>query len=225
MSPSNQHGTTSAHVKESASSSIHLNENKSPDDSKEKRIKEYQKKFGSVHTKYASARNDICVREKNSRMILALTRESIAKDLRKRLYDEASKGMSLAVRDLGKKQMPNCKVVVGRVEQKIESTTKHLFEDLEEELKKAKSKDEKLAVFDRNEYRLRFLSEMILPKAKWYTYVRTCAAMGIEKVYVNFGRTDTSDEHTAIINTSAFLLDDIPPYHAYCTCKLDSKKT
>ena len=224
ISPENQHGKGSAHIKESTAN---LSEStKNVHGSTRKHVADYKKNFASVHQRYESAKNDICIRKKPTKAILSLARDGIIKDLNNRIYPEASKGIEKAVKDIKTNLIPHQKVILKLVEDSVQESVDKLFKNLEKQLREAKTPEEKQSIFDKNEYRLRFISEHILPKAKWFAYAKTCAQLGIETVYVSFGKVDTVDDgHIEMINTGSFTLDDIPAYHAYCTCKLGTRKS
>jgi len=39
---------------------------------------------------------------------------------------------------------------------------------------------------------------------------------------VNFGKSSDKEEHESIIDLKKFSIDDIPPFHAYCSCKISA---
>ena len=95
-----------------------------------------------------------------------------------------------------------------------------MFKDIQKKLKKAKTLDEREAAFNSSEYRLRFLADQVAAKAQWYAYIKTCAALGVPKVYVDFNSEDDKKEHSKTIDTDHFSLDDLPAFHPYCRCTL-----
>ncbi len=215
VQPSNQHGTTTMNVKE-AYENIH--------NSTAKNIENYQKNFESVYKKFRAARNDICERNAQSSIVLSLTRDTIQKELLQKIQAQAVEGINKAVKDSKSDLVPNKKLTLKLLDDNSRKTLDSIFKDINSKLKRAKTKDEKLAAFDSVEYRLRFLSEYIVDKAYWFAYVKTCAQFKIPEVYVNFSKTEDSDKHSYIIKTNAFSLDDIPPYHAYCTCNIINQR-
>ncbi len=113
----------------------------------------------------------------------------------------------------------------GELMEDVDKTLGHLFKDLTKKLKVAESKEEREHVFDSLEYRLRFLADTIVSKAKWYVYAKTCHELGVKKIYVHFAK-DSEDrkKHDYIVYTDNFGLDNIPAFHAYCSCTLGTRK-
>lgn len=219
ISPTNQHGTTSVNIKESFSLTEESNTVKN--------IEKYKKNFAAIYKKYQDARNDICEHDVEINSILALTRDSISKDLKQRIQEEASNGVIKALNDINSsnKTISN-KIIVKQLENKTDKILNNIFRDIKKRLKIAKLKEDKLFAFDAIEYRLRFLAEEIISKSYWFAYVKTCQQFNIPEVYVKFNNNknnDDSEGRSCIVKTNAFTLDDIPPYNAYCSCKISTK--
>ena len=210
ISPTNQHGTSSVNIKESLSKKT------------KKNIEKYKKNFASVYKRYHVARNEICEQDNSDiTTILALTRDSISKDLANRIQAEASNGMLKALKDSNSNIFLNKKIIISELTNKMNKTLNNIFKDIHKKIKnEAKSNEEKIAIFDAIEYRIRFLSESIVLKSYWYAYVKACHQLHIAKVYIKFNSEKDSKNHKTIIDTNKFTLDDIPPYNAYCSCKI-----
>lgn len=215
--PTNQHGTTTANIKESYEN-VHGTTSYN--------IEKYKKNFASVYKKYASMRNEIIERDADVDLTMSLTRDAIVKDLCSRTEDSIAQGVNRAIRE-AKRGTADKKVPVTQINNRIRSTTDKILKDAKRRLKGADSKAEKRAAFDAVEYRLRFLCEGIVDKAYWFGYMKACAQLKVPEVYVDFGQDGKSldkETHKAIVNPRAFTLDDIPSYNAYCTCKLGLRK-
>lgn len=221
MSPKNQHGTTSAKIKESAN--LHLTEQK--DDKKTKKnIADYRKKFGVVYKKYIAVRNEICEdNAKSDYVVLPLIRDDLSKTLKRYAKKDALAGYSQAVTDVGRIPETQPKIESSVIESRIDKHLTDMFKDIQKKLKRAQNKEEKEAAFNSSEYRLRFLADQVASKAQWYAYVQTCASLGVKQVYVDFNSSDDKKEHNRVIHTNNFSLDDIPAYHPYCRCTLGTK--
>lgn len=113
------------------------------------------------------------------------------------------------------------KISLVRINNEIDKVVKGIFKDIHRKLKDVESRQEKEAIFDAIEYRLRFLTEHIVAKSYSFGYAKTCEQLGIKKIYVDFGKSEDRKDHASIIDTSKFSLDDLPPFHAYCTCKVN----
>jgi len=221
MSPKNQHGTSSAHIKES--SDLDLTESATADRQKitDANIEDYRKKFGAVYKKYNSVRNELCEDgAKKAYLALPLIRDELGNSLKRYVAKEASEGYKLAVKDAGKTPDKDLNTISAVLNDRIDKHLTDMFKDIQKKLKKAQSLDEREAAFNSSEYRLRFLANQVAAKAQWYAYVKTCAALGVSKVHVNFSSKDDKKEHDRIINTAHFSLDDIPAFHPYCRCTL-----
>ena len=233
VSPQNQHGTSSMHVKEDS-----LNANTganvqtfsvaeaAEDDITAKNVEHYKKNFSDVYKKYISISNDIFESRANAKAKLALGRNSIAKSLYSYIESKGIEGYRQAMYDAGvrisNKDFPTHIFVT--LKEETDTRLDKIFKDIQSRLKDVKTGDEAKAVFDATAYRIRFLCEFIVGKARWYVYAKACADLGINKIYVDFGKSDDRKDHKKVVNTKAFGLDDIPPYHAYCSCKLGTEK-
>jgi hypothetical protein len=216
MQPKNQHGTGSAHIKE-------MTETADPTITM-KNIDLYKKNFSIVYKRYSTMLNDVCERNAKAATILPLGRDGIIKTLKEYTMDEAQLGIKKALKDSKQKDVSLKKLTLVLINDEIDRVTKGLFKDLKRRLENAESRHEKEAVFDALEYRLRFLAEHIVAKSYTYAYAKTCEQLGIKKVYVDFGKSDDKKSRESIIDTSNFALEDIPPFHAYCTCNLAINK-
>jgi len=220
MQPKNQHGTSSASIKES----LDLNESSNMSRTEE-HVEDYQKKFSEIYKKYSSASNDVCERNEKPDLILPLTFHSIGKSLKATTAVQMGLGVEKAIRDSKVKDFASKKLTTKLLDDKIDKTLKKMFKDIQRRLKEAKDDvAAKRAAFDAVEYRLRFLAVQIVDKAYWYGYVKACGELKIDQVYVNFGKSEDREDHDAVINTHAFTLDDIPAYNSYCSCKIGIHK-
>lgn len=223
MSPQNQHGTSSAKVKEN----VDVTESAKDREKITKKNKEdYRKKFTSIYKRYNAVRNDLCEDGSGKDFLsLPLVRDEIGKSLKRYITSEAVKGYDAAIKEAKKRPNVEPRIISAVLDDKVDKHLTEMFKDIHRKLKRAKSRDEREAAFNSSEYRLRFLSEQVASKAYWYAYVRTCAALKIRQVYVDFneGSLDKKD-HNRIIHTDHFSLDDIPAFHPYCRCTLELKK-
>lgn len=219
MSPSNQHGTSSVHVKESAETT-----QAARDKITKQNVEDYRKKFGVVYKKYTAVRNEICEDgAKNDYIKLPLVRDDLKSSLKRYVNKQANEGYAQAVKDAGKIPEAVPKLTSSLIDTRINKHLTDMFKDIQKKLKKAETKEEREAAFNSSEYRLRFLADQVAAKAQWYAYVKTCAALGIKQVYVDFNSPEDKSEHSKVIRTNSFSLDDIPAYHPYCRCSLGTK--
>ena len=101
------------------------------------------------------------------------------------------------------------------------------IESLLKEIRNKIKTDEKDvdAVFDTYQYRVRFITDYIIRKVYWFSYIKTAASCGIDKAYVLFNSEKDKEEiDSDIIDTNAFEYDEIPAYHSFCNCKVTLDK-
>lgn len=218
--PENQHGKSSVNIKEFKESADDKNK------ITKKNIDIYKKNFSVIYNKFQAMRNDVCDDVKNQdAFTIPLTRESIMKMLEKYMEKELAAGYKKAIRDCGNKSPDfTFDIQTVNIVKETKNTINEIFKEISKRIKKCETREEKESVFNSLEYRLRFLTEYTVSKAYWYAYVKTCNALGKEKVYVDFGNSEDKKSHKNVIDTKHFSLDDIPPFHAYCSCKIKTEK-
>lgn len=218
--PENQHGKSSVNIKEFKESADDKNK------ITKKNIDIYKKNFSVIYNKFQAMRNDVCDDVKNQdAFTIPLTRESIMKMLEKYMEKELAAGYKKAIRDCGNKSPDfTFDIQTINIVKETKNTIDEIFKEISKRIKKCETREEKESVFNSLEYRLRFLTEYTVSKAYWYAYVKTCNALGKEKVYVDFGTSEDKKTHKNVIDTKHFSLDDIPPFHAYCSCKIKTEK-
>lgn len=218
--PENQHGKSSVNIKEFKESADDRNK------ITKKNIDIYKKNFSIIYNKFQAMRNDVCDDVKNQdAFTIPLTRESIMKMLEKYMEKELAAGYKKAIRDCGNKSPDfTFDIQTVNIVKETKNTIDEIFKEISKRIKKCETREEKESVFNSLEYRLRFLTEYTVSKAYWYAYVKTCNALGKEKIYVDFGNSEDKKSHKNVIDTKHFSLDDIPPFHAYCSCKIKTEK-
>lgn len=218
--PENQHGKSSVNIKEFKESADDRNK------ITKKNIDIYKKNFSIIYNKFQAMRNDVCDDVKNQdAFTIPLTRESIMKMLEKYMEKELAAGYKKAIRDCENKSPDfTFDIQTVNIVKETKNTIDEIFKEISKRIKKCETREEKESVFNSLEYRLRFLTEYTVSKAYWYAYVKTCNALGKEKVYVDFGNSEDKKSHKNVIDTKHFSLDDIPPFHAYCSCKIKTEK-
>lgn len=211
VQPSNKYGSTTMKVKESIDNKLGKTK---------KNIEEYKKKYPEIAKRYLEVRNDIIERGIKARSALPIARDGLIEEFRKVTEIKASSGIRRAFSEAGSNSTDFRKISLTLINENVADMLDRMFKDIAKRLDKSSSKEERAAAFDAIEYRLRFLCESILVKAYWFGYVKACQQLGIKKVYVDFGKSNDKKEHKSVINTRNFSLEDIPAFHAYCTCKL-----
>jgi hypothetical protein len=228
--PTNQHGTTSAKIKESDDGidSIDVNESLETQEVS-KKVRKHKKSFAAVYKKYENLRNDISDTDADIDMLISVTKGAMMSDIKNYIQMSSYEGITKAVNDIGTQStshflLPNLKIDLSLFEDEASETLQGLFKDIKKRLKAAdKDKTVTQAIFNALEYRIRFMIEFILPKVYWYSYVKTGAHFDIDKAYIQFDGSDDANQHQSEIDTHRFSIDEIPAYHSFCNCKVSFK--
>ena len=205
--PQNQHGTTSAKIKESFDDKIN------------------KKQYAEIYKTYKEACNDIEDGEPAD-LILPLIGETISTDLKRIIELNSSNAIVDAVKEISsirksKPMFPKEQIVLSDFYEEVDNSIKDVMKLIEQEIKKNDNTEE---AFNKYEYRLRFLEDYIARKSYWYSYVKTGAFVGEKEAYIKFNSEKDADNHSECIDTNAFSVDDIPAYHSFCDCKVTFKK-
>jgi hypothetical protein len=170
-------------------------------------------------------RNDVLEDGSRAYASLPIARDWIASNLKNHTSLKAQEGYNQAIKDT-KKKPDKFKVSSKQLSDMIDDCLDNMFKDIQSKYKEATTPQQKEAAFDKTEYRLRFLAEHVAAKAYWYGYIKTCEALNIDKVYVQFGKgSKDKEDHESILNPKSFSLEDIPAFHPYCKCTLSSTKS
>ena len=206
--PANQHGKTSAKIKEAFNS-------------------EYNKKVYTkeIYSIYMDACDDIMNGE-DSDLILPLTAETISTLLERIVDMNSNQGMVDALKDINtnvkKVSMPKEKIVLTKFYEEFSNDLKHIFKNIVKDLDKEDADVEQ--AFNKYEYKVRFLEDYYARKSYWYSYVKTGAFVGIDKAYIKFSSDKDANENKDVIDTKAFTVEEIPAYHSFCNCEITYTK-
>ena len=204
--PQNQHGTTSVKIKESFDEETN------------------QKELKKIYKIYKEACNDI-ENDEPIDMILPLTAETLCTMFNRIVDDNSSMAIVDAIKEISKinkiaAKMPNEKIILTSFYEEIDDNIKGLLKLIEKDLSEDKDVEE---VFNKYEYRLRFLEDYIARKAYWYSYIKTGAFSGIKQAYIKFSSEKDAKGRDSVIDTEAFSVDNIPAYHSFCNCEVTYK--
>ena len=204
--PQNQHGTTSVKIKESFDEETN------------------QKELKKIYKIYKEARNDI-ENDEPIDMILPLTAETLCTMFNRIVDNNSSMAIVDAIKEISKinkiaAKMPNEKIILTSFYEEIDDNIKGLLKLIEKDLSEDKDVEE---VFNKYEYRLRFLEDYIARKAYWYSYIKTGAFSGIKQAYIKFSSEKDAKGRDSVIDTEAFSVDNIPAYHSFCNCEVTYK--
>jgi hypothetical protein len=215
--PENQHGKTSVKVKES------LEEKES---FKGCTINNSKKEFNQIFKKYEDLRNDI-KENADIDMVMPISKENMTNEIIKHINMYSINAVNDALNEIEKlhhyRIYPSTSPQLIEFEEEIDQSIKSLLEEIKDKIK-IDQKDVD-AVFDTYEYRLRFLTDYMVRKVYWYSFIKTAAACDVETAYILFNsEKDKENANTDIINTKAFSYDEIPAYHSFCDCKITLSK-
>lgn len=204
--PQNQHGTTSVKIKEGFDEETN------------------KKELKKIYKIYKEARNDIKNNEPID-MILPLTAETLCTMFNRIVDDNSSMAIVDAIKEISKinkiaAKMPNEEIILTSFYEEIDDNIKGLLKLIEKDLSEDKDVEE---VFNKYEYRLRFLEDYIARKAYWYSYIKTGAFSSVKQAYIKFSSEKDAKGRDSVIDTEAFSVDNIPAYHSFCNCEVTYK--
>lgn len=210
--PTNQHGTTSAKIKES---STFL---KKPVRQKETETK---KVFQTVYNKWLDVRNDIS-RGEDPDILLGVLKDNLVSEIKKQMQLSSQDGKERAIKEakIEDVQLGAYKVSTSQLDEHVEKTVNKLLKDVRSRLKNENAE----TVFDALSYRLRFLLEYAVPKAHWLSYATIFRELGYDKIYVDFKDSKDKEKFPAEIDLKKIDWVNIPAFHPFCDCTLTPKK-
>jgi hypothetical protein len=217
--PANQHGKTSVKIKESLSFEEKLINSK----------RNHKKSFESIYNKYNKLRNDILDNPNDIDLLFPLSLTNMMEDIKINMQLYSLQGINKATDDIEKLQhkkliLPSVKIYLMQFEEEAKNTLESTLKDIKKRLKDDTSANHVEDVFDTLEYRIRFLLEYILPKVYWFSYIKTGEAFDYDKAYIDFGESDDVKDYNKTVDINNINVDEIPPFHSFCSCKITFKK-
>ena len=217
--PVNQHGKTSVKVKESL-------------DIKEKAKNDkatHVKTFSKIYNRYNKLSNDIKVSPQDIDLLIPLAYESMLSEIRLEMQRYAYDAMEQARKDISKTEgkelrSPSVSISLMQFEDLIERDLKKVLKDIKKRIGNNTNPAHISVVFETFEYRVRYMLEYVLPKVFWFSYLKSGESFGYNKAYIDFDGSDDEDNHSKYIYLNALNVDEIPPYHPFCDCKVVFKK-
>lgn len=205
--PQNQHGTTSAKIKESFDDKIN------------------RKNYDKIFKIYEDARNDIKSGE-SADLILPLISETLTTEMKRIIDFNSHDAIIDAVKEISstrktKPLFPKDDIILTDFYESAEDDVKEIIKLIEKDTKK---NDDIETALNKYEYRLRFLEDYLARKSYWYSFVKTGALVGEKEAYIKFSSEKDAEKHADKIDTNAFSIDDIPAYHSFCNCEVTFKK-
>lgn len=217
--PANQHGKTSVKIRESLSLQEKAKNSKT----------KHKKSFESVYIKYNNLRNDIVDNPEDIDLIFPLALTNLVEEVKLNMQMYSLEGINKATDDIEKLQnkkliLPTVRITLMQFEDEARDTLQKALQDIKKRIKDDTSENNVNDVFDVLEYRVRYLLEYILPKVYWYSYLKTGEAFKYQEAYVDFGDSEDSKKYNKTIELKAINVDEIPPFHSFCSCKITFKK-
>lgn len=217
--PENQYGKSSVKIKESMKIKEKINKN----ELKSKKV------FSSLYVKYKNMCNDIIEGHSDINIILALGKDSLIRDFSKELKKYSFDGIAdgkRAVQKLKDKKylLTNTLVNIKQFEDLVNDTINQLLKDIKKDINNISSSNQIQVIFDKYEYRIKYLINYIIPKVYWYSFLQTGKTYGIKKAFIDFKGSKDSETHNKIIDLNNFSIDDIPAFHAFCDCEISFEK-
>ena len=214
--PENQHGKTSVKVKEAVSNVI-------------KGKEEDREDYSSVYNKYYNLANDVIKNKDDIDILFPLTLENMLMETKIYMNMASIEGVNAATQDIRKIQksivtLPTIRISMSLCEDSAKKSLEKLLKDVKKKVEKEEDSKKIKAIFESMEYRIRFMLEYVLPKMYWYSYLKTGQALKYTHAEVDFNGSEDEKEHSKNIDLNNINLDDIPPYHPFCDCKINFKK-
>lgn len=208
--PQNQHGTHSAKIKESH----------------DIEASKHKKQFKDIYNSYKEASLDIDGGESLD-LVLPLVAETICNEINNMIDIYAINGIKDAMKEIHDvvdetKLYPSKEISLSDFYEEVDNKVKGMMKEIKKQI--ASEENDISTVFDKQEYKLRFLTDFIIRKAYWYSYVKTGALVGVEKAYIIFNSEKDAKGRNDYIDTKAFTVDDIPAYHSFCDCEVSYNK-
>lgn len=214
--PENQHGKTSVKVKEAASNVIQ-------DREKDKET------YKSVYNKYYQLANDIISNKDDIDILIPLTLENMLMETKIYMNMASIEGVNAATQDIRKIQksivtLPTIRISMSLCEEEAKKSLTKLLKDVKKKVENEDDAKKIKSIFESLEYRIRFMLEFILPKMYWYSYLKTGQVLKYTHAEIDFNGSEDEKDHSKYVDLENINLDDIPPYHPFCDCKINFKK-
>lgn len=211
--PSNQHGTTSAKMKEYL--------NFTEDEKTDKHIAQYKDKYAEMYKNYSTMRNEIVKKGKFSKTNIERYSKLLTKSFLlsiKRSAEDGYKQSQLPGNNIGSltgfDNIKSGKAINRLAEKQIDKLINDIATQVND--KKRNAED----TFRYLEYRLRFSCEYLTGKAIFAGMLYGYKQQGYKKAKLKLS-DDHSENHESIISTGNFNIDQIPPFAPYCSCGIE----
>ena len=237
-SPKNQHGTTSAKIKEGeeewhaaaqknppaknplARNLAERNAVNNPDEEvkRKQRMISFRLQYANLYKIYTNMRNDIVSKGKYTPKLRDKHSKELAKEFDSILETNSRLGYKKS--QLYGSQIDPVPETIDIPKELItarDEHIKHLLDSLEKKI--GESGDSSIIdCFDFMEYRLRFFTDYAANKAFNYAQIQGYKTQGVKKV--KLALSDRHKDKDETIDTDSFNIDQIPPFTPYCRCEI-----
>ncbi len=219
--PTNQHGTTSAKMKEMADMPIFLREDSNDPEKTKSHVKEFRYKYAKLYKSYTNMRNEISEKGKFNKADRNKYAKLLSGEFERVLFEFAKEGYvtsQLSGNKTDFDSFDNNIKHAARIKQRMLKHVTNLIEDISAQISKREDKNI-IDVFNFFAYRLRFAAEYLSGKSYWNAFIYGCKQQGFQELKLNLS-DDHSKEHDSVISTDSFNIDNIPPFTPYCSCEV-----
>ena len=198
--PRNQHGQTSVKIKESFSPRKH-------------------KQFNDIYDIYNDLKEDIKNDIDNIDILCSVAYTSINEKIKSHLLKYNISGINDALSELKKNNHNIISTPLEPFINESNDTIKKIFIDIKKRIKNDEDVD---LVFDALKYRIKFLLEYLPKKVYWYSYLKAGESCGVYEAFIDFGKSEDKEKYKKYkkINIKSLNIDNIPPFHSFCSCKI-----
>ena len=211
--PENQYGKTSVKIKESLS-------NKNID----------KECYININKYYNHICQDVIDNVSELDTAIKIGKKELYNKILLELQNESFHGMEDAKKDISNIEkhsilLPHSTVKLDVFKKDIEDSLNKTFKDIKEKIKKNGTEPETISsIFEAMKYRIKFLLNYTVLKAYWHSYLSVGKSFDYDKAYIDFDDSKDQDNHKSVINLNNYKLEDIPPFHPFCDCKIIFKK-
>ncbi len=209
--PSNQHGSYSVKVKENDEEFGIIE----PDETPELYYEEMaiNKTIKNITKKYFGICEEINSNYENKDDIIQTGMSLIAYELKKNAEFQHIEAIKQAIIDINKinpqiRTAPNVLFDEALFNTDIYKGVSSIFKDIRNKMENA-SQEQTRVIFNTCEYRLKVITESVLNKIYWYSYIKAGQDIGRKRAYMVYENHSSENENYDMLETSSFNIYDI----------------
>ena len=219
--PTNQHGTTSAKMKEDVNVQEADRSLAATMKTEQNNIR-FENEYSQMYKLFEDMRNDISKKENFSKTNITKYSREFIKEFNDIIDTNAALGYAKVVMSLKdfEKSFSVKKHVSNEVKELAKKQVNKFIEDLAAKVNSHERNT--LDCFDFMKYRLRFMSDYLSKKSYWTTVVIAYKEQGYKKLNIKFSDNSNHEkEYDKVIKTDNFKINQIPPFSPYCKCEIE----